>query len=215
MKIPCTLKNALLIIRDHFGLSFASKGLGYLAALLLILSLLARYKLSCYQTTLQLTISALADITLPKLLVISFCSSLGLTLLLIEKSYNWPPILVGHQPLLLLWSWWKSEFLYSFVIKQSFRKWPVGLFEKLCFGQGWFNIASRLNCGPPNWGGGFPLRRWLLFCVLVLATKSNPVSFCLRLPLLPGYALTYFAVVLYHCRSSSLCWTYPHQSQGP
>ena len=66
MKFPCTLKNALLIIRDRFGLSFASKGLGYLAALLLLLSLLARYKLSCYQTTLLLTISALADITLLK-----------------------------------------------------------------------------------------------------------------------------------------------------
>ena len=66
MKIPCTLTNALLIIRDHFGLSFASKGLGYLAALCLLLSLLARYKLSCYQPTLLLTISALADITLLK-----------------------------------------------------------------------------------------------------------------------------------------------------
>ena len=66
MKFPCTLKNALLIIRDRFGLSFASKGLGYLAALLLLLLLLARYKLSCYQTTLLLTISALADITLLK-----------------------------------------------------------------------------------------------------------------------------------------------------
>src|SRR5215216_249236 len=66
MEFPCTLKNALLIIRDRFGLSFASKGLGYLAALLLLLSLLARYKLSCYQTTLLLTISALEDITLLK-----------------------------------------------------------------------------------------------------------------------------------------------------
>ena len=64
MKFPCTLKNALLIIRDHFGLSFASKGLGYLAALLLLLLLLARYKSSCYQTSLLITISALADITL-------------------------------------------------------------------------------------------------------------------------------------------------------
>ena len=66
MKFPCTLKNALLIIRDHFGLSFASKGLGYLAELFLPLPLLARYKLSFYQTTLLLTISALADITLLK-----------------------------------------------------------------------------------------------------------------------------------------------------
>ena len=88
MKFPCTLKNALLIIRDSFGLSFASKGLGYLAALLLLLLLLSRYKLSCYQTTLLLTISALADTTLLKLLVISFCSSLGSTLLLIKKGHN-------------------------------------------------------------------------------------------------------------------------------
>src|SRR4051812_20294308 len=66
MKFPCTLKNALLIIRDRFGLSFASKGLGYLDAYLLLLSLLARYKLSCYETTLLLTISAPADITLLK-----------------------------------------------------------------------------------------------------------------------------------------------------
>ena len=60
------LKNALLIIRDCFGQSLASKGLGYHAALLLLLWLLARYKLSCYQTTLLLTIPTLADITLLK-----------------------------------------------------------------------------------------------------------------------------------------------------
>src|SRR3990172_621858 len=28
LKFPCTLKNILLIIRDHFGLSFASKRIG-------------------------------------------------------------------------------------------------------------------------------------------------------------------------------------------
>ena len=66
MKFPCTLNNALLILRDRFVLSFSSKGLDYLDALLLLLSLLACYKLSCYQTTLLLTISALADITLLK-----------------------------------------------------------------------------------------------------------------------------------------------------
>ena len=51
VKFPCTLKNALLIIRDRFGLSFATKGLGYLDAIYLPLPLLLRYKLSCYQTT--------------------------------------------------------------------------------------------------------------------------------------------------------------------
>src|SRR3990170_6434188 len=51
MKFSCSLKNALLIIRDRFGLSFATKGLGYLAAYYLLLPLLACCKLSCYQTT--------------------------------------------------------------------------------------------------------------------------------------------------------------------
>src|SRR3989337_3097927 len=85
MKFPCTLKNALLIIRDHFGLSFATNGLGYLAALYLPLPLLARYKLSCYQTTCYRLFQCLQKIPCLKPLVISFCSSLGLTLLLIER----------------------------------------------------------------------------------------------------------------------------------
>ena len=86
VKFLCALKNALLIIRDRFGLSFASKGLGYLAALLLLLSLLARYKLSCYQTTHYLQFQHLQTSPYWKLLVISFCSSLGSTLLLIERT---------------------------------------------------------------------------------------------------------------------------------
>ena len=88
MEFPCTVKNALLIIRDRFGMSFASKVLGYLAALLLLLSLLARYKLSCYQTTTLLTISALADITLLKTTCNFLLLLIGFTLLLIEKCYN-------------------------------------------------------------------------------------------------------------------------------
>ena len=74
MKFLCALKNDLPIIRNCSGLSFATEGLGYLVGPiattatchLLQLSLLARYKLSCYQTTPLLTISALADITLLK-----------------------------------------------------------------------------------------------------------------------------------------------------
>ena len=97
MKFPCTLKNALLTIRDHFGLSFASKGLGYLAALLLPLPLLARYKLSCYQTTLLLTISALADITLLKTTCHFLLLLVGFGTLTYRKDYDRPPILVGHQ----------------------------------------------------------------------------------------------------------------------
>src|SRR5215216_7789226 len=62
VKVPCTLKNTLLIIRDRFGLYFATKGLGYLAALYLPLPLLI-ILLSNY---LLPTISVLAENTLLK-----------------------------------------------------------------------------------------------------------------------------------------------------
>src|SRR3989337_12312 len=86
MKFPCTLKNALLIIRDRFGLSFASKGLGYLAALYLPLPLLACYKLPCYQTTCYRQFQCFQTLPCWKPLVIFFGSSLGSTLLLIERT---------------------------------------------------------------------------------------------------------------------------------
>ena len=88
MKSLCTLKNALLIIRDRFGLSFSSKGLGYLASYLLLLSLLARYKLSCYQTTLLLTILALADIALLKTTWHFLLLLVGFDTLTYRKGYN-------------------------------------------------------------------------------------------------------------------------------
>ena len=80
-----------------FGLSFASKGLGYLAALLLLLSLLARYKLSYYQTTLLLTISVLAENTLLKTAYHFLLLLVGFDTLTYRKDYDRYPMLVGHQ----------------------------------------------------------------------------------------------------------------------
>ena len=97
MKFLCTLKNTLLIIRDRFGLSFASKGLGYLAALLLLLLLLARYKLPCYQTTPLLKISVLAENTLLKTAYHFLLLLVGFDTLTYLKDYDRSPILVGHQ----------------------------------------------------------------------------------------------------------------------
>ena len=88
MKFPSTLKNALLIIRYRFGLYFASKGLGYLASLLLLLRLLARYKLSGYQTTLLLTILALPDITLLKTTCHFLLLLIGFDTLTYQKDYD-------------------------------------------------------------------------------------------------------------------------------
>ena len=97
MKFPCTLKNALLTIRDRFGLSFASKGLGYFALVLLLLSLLARYKLSCYETTQLHTILALENITLLKTNCHFLLLLVGFDTLTYRKDYDWSPILVGYQ----------------------------------------------------------------------------------------------------------------------
>src|SRR5215216_5094041 len=99
MKFPCTLKNALVTIRNHFGLSFASKGLGYLSALLLLLSLLARYKLSCYQTTQLLTISALADTTLLKTTCHFLLLLIGLHTLTYRKELQLIPYTYGSSRL--------------------------------------------------------------------------------------------------------------------
>src|SRR5215216_5044082 len=100
MEFPCTLKNAFLTIRDRFGPSFASKGLGYLAALLLLLSLRARYKLSCYQTTLLLTISALADITLLKTTCHFLFLLVGFDTLTYRKELQLIPYTCGSSELL-------------------------------------------------------------------------------------------------------------------
>src|SRR3954464_8401919 len=99
MKFPCTHKNALLIIRDCFGLSFASKGLGYLAALLLLLPLLARYKLSCYQTSVLLPISALADNTLLKTTCHFLLLLIGFDTLTYQKELQLIPYTCGSSRL--------------------------------------------------------------------------------------------------------------------
>ena len=69
-------------------MSFASKGLGYLAALLLLLSLLARYKLPYYQTTLLLSISTPADITLLKTTCHFLLLLVGFDTLTYRKGYD-------------------------------------------------------------------------------------------------------------------------------
>ena len=73
------------------------KRIGYLAALLLLLSLLARYKLSGNQTTLLLIILALADITLLKTTCHFLLLLVGFDTLTYRKDYHRFSILVGHQ----------------------------------------------------------------------------------------------------------------------
>ena len=62
------------------------KGLGHLAALYLLLLLVARYNLSYHKSICYHLFQYLQRIPCWKPLIISFCSSLGSTLLLIERT---------------------------------------------------------------------------------------------------------------------------------
>ena len=87
---PCVLGSALHHIRVCPDLSFATKGLGHLAAPYLLLLLVARYKLSYHKTIYYHLFQYLQRIPCWKPLIISFCSSLGSTLLLIERTTIYP-----------------------------------------------------------------------------------------------------------------------------
>src|ERR1041385_2704318 len=81
----CVLKNALAFISSVLGLSFAQK---YWATCysLVPFTLLAFVLSLLIQKTLKSYLSVLAAIPLPKSLINTFCSSLGLTLFLIENA---------------------------------------------------------------------------------------------------------------------------------
>ena len=133
--------------KKPFWPSFASKGLGYLAALLLLLSLLARYKLSCYQTTQLLTISALADITLLKttchflLLLVGFDTltcwkGLQLTPYTSRSSKQFSGIVAGEWSAFGKWNSVRKHLfsILKFIVtcyygKQSFEGFVRGIFN--------------------------------------------------------------------------------------
>ena len=108
MKFPCVLENSLLIIRVHSGLSFAIKRIGPPCCTLLYLLLFMNYlaiKTICYRY-----FQYLLRIPWWKPLVISFCSSLGSTLLLIERTtidplYLWVIIRSNEA----LWAPWATR----------------------------------------------------------------------------------------------------------
>ena len=90
MKFPCTLKNALLTIRDRFGMANLQHIFYYYHYLLVT-------KLSCYQTTLLLTISALANITLLKTTCHFLLLLVGLDTLTYRKELQLIPYTCGSS----------------------------------------------------------------------------------------------------------------------
>ena len=87
---PCVLGSAFPIIRVCSGLSFATKRIGPPCCTLFTFVTCCSLEIILSQNYLLPIISVLAENTLLKPLVISFCSSLGSTLLLIERGYNYP-----------------------------------------------------------------------------------------------------------------------------
>ena len=94
---PCVLGSAFPIIRVCSGLSFATKGLGHLAALYLLLLLVARYKLSYHKTIYYKLISVLAENTLLETAYHFLLLLVGFDTLTCRKYYDRAPILVGHD----------------------------------------------------------------------------------------------------------------------
>src|SRR5512132_1707856 len=94
---PCVLGSALQHIRVCPGLSFATKGLGHLAALYLLLLLVARYKLSYHKNYLLPLISVLAENTLLETAYHFLLLLVGFNTLPYLKDYDISRILVGHH----------------------------------------------------------------------------------------------------------------------
>ena len=97
MIFPCVLGSAFPIIRVCSGLSFATKGLGHLAALYLLFLLVARYNLSRHKTICYHLFSVLAENTLLKTAYHFLLLLVGFDTLTYRKDYDRSPILVGHQ----------------------------------------------------------------------------------------------------------------------
>jgi hypothetical protein len=88
MKFPCTLKNDLLIIRDCFGLSFASKRIGLPCCNLFTTTVSCSLQITLLSNNLLPTILVLADITLVKTTCHFLMLLVGFDTLTYRKDYD-------------------------------------------------------------------------------------------------------------------------------
>ena len=96
MKFSCTLKNALPIIRNRFGLSFATKGL----ATLLHITYCYHHMLITNYLAIQLSVTynfSTRRNTMLKTTCHFLLLLVGFATLTYRKDYDRSPILVGHQ----------------------------------------------------------------------------------------------------------------------
>ena len=97
VKFPCALKNALLIIRDRSGLSFAKKRIVLASCTYVTITITCSLQVILLSNYSLLTILALADITLLKTTCHFLVLLVGFDTLTYRKDYDRSPILVGHH----------------------------------------------------------------------------------------------------------------------
>ena len=89
MKFPCILKSALLIIRDHSDLSFATKRIGLPCCAFVTITTCFSLQITLLSNYLLLIISVLADNTLLKTTCHFLLLLVGFGTLTYRKDYNW------------------------------------------------------------------------------------------------------------------------------
>ena len=97
MKFLCTLKNALLIIRDRFGMSFATKSIGLPCCTLFTVTVTCPLQIILLSNYLLPTILVLAENTLLKTTCHFLLLLIRFDALTYQKDYDWFPIPVGYQ----------------------------------------------------------------------------------------------------------------------
>ena len=134
-KLPCVLENVLIIISNTTGLSFELKRIGLSATIIVVLFYLLVLYLFFISKLQKKSLLVLAVKPCWNPLVNTFCSSLGSTLLLIERTTIDP--------------------LYLWVIKT--------LFWRRCRGVSWYGICLRIGLcvGAADTAGGIYMRDWV------------------------------------------------------
>ena len=97
MKFSCDLKNALLIIRECFDLSFAIKTIGLPCCTFFAVTVTCSLRITLLSNYSLLIISVLAENTLLETTCHFLLLLIGFDTLTYEKDYDRSPILVGHQ----------------------------------------------------------------------------------------------------------------------
>src|SRR3990170_1491125 len=97
MKFPCVLKNALHIIRDRSGLSFATKRIGLPCYTFVTITTYCPLQIILLSNYLLPIISVLAENTLLKTACHFHLLLIGFDTLTYRKDCDRSPILVGHQ----------------------------------------------------------------------------------------------------------------------